>query len=114
MRYLLFVIMLLLLLPVVGCDNEAQRRARQTATAQMDHAQELMEQDADSALAILQAVDSAALTDRPAKARYSLLMAQAVDKTSGLKDMAVVQDAIDYYADHGTPTDQMLTDYYQG
>lgn len=104
----------LILLTAAGCADEAERLAHQKALASMDHAAAVMEDYPDSGLAILQSIDSAALIDRPTRARFSLLMAMADDKTGDITDMSIVQEAIDYYADHGTPTEQMLADFYEG
>lgn len=113
-RSITVTLVALLLLAPGGCGSEAERRVHAEALSRMDSAAALIEENPDSALSLLQAVDSAGLTDQPTQARFSLLMAQAIHKTSELTDMAIVQPAIDYYANHGSPTEQMLTDFYEG
>ena len=78
-------------------------------------AENCMEARPDSALALLQAVDTLQLTTDEQKAKYALLLSMALDKNViDRTDFDVLQPAIDYYADHGTATDQLRTYYYQG
>ena len=82
---------------------------------ELDTADSLMEQRPDSALALLRRIDTLRLTSRHDRARYAMLLSMALDKNYiDLKDFHVLQPAIDYYEDHGTPTEQMRTFYYQG
>ena len=88
---------------------------RPAAVPELDTADSLMEQRPDSALALLRRIDTLRLTSRHARARYAMLLSMALDKNYiDLKDFHVLQPAIDYYEDHGTPTEQMRTFYYQG
>lgn len=82
---------------------------------ELDTADSLMEQRPDSALALLRRIDTLRLTSRHDRARYAMLLSMALDKNYiDLKDFHVLQPAIDYYEEHGTPTEQMRTFYYQG
>ena len=86
-----------------------------TNVPELDTADSLMEQRPDSALALLHRIDTLRLTSRHDRARYAMLLSMALDKNYiDLKDFHVLQPAIDYYEDHGTPTEQMRTFYYQG
>ena len=86
-----------------------------TNVPELDTADSLMEQRPDSALALLRRIDTLRLTSRHDRARYAMLLSMALDKNYiDLKDFHVLQPAIDYYEDHGTPTEQMRTFYYQG
>ena len=88
---------------------------RPAAVPELDTADSLMEQRPDSALALLHRIDTLRLTSRHDRARYAMLLSMALDKNYiDLKDFHVLQPAIDYYEDHGTPTEQMRTFYYQG
>ena len=101
-------IVLLGLLALVACE-------RQVTVPELDVADSLIERRPDSALALLQHVDTLHLTSRHARARYAMLMSMALDKNYiDLKDFRVLQPAIDYYENHGTPTEQLRTFYYQG
>ena len=82
---------------------------------ELDTADSLMEQRPDSALALLRRIDTLRLSAQHDRARYAMLLSMALDKNYiDLKDFHVLQPAIDYYEDHGTPTEQMRTFYYQG
>ena len=88
---------------------------RPAAVPELNTADSLMEQRPDSALALLRRIDTLRLTSRHDRARYAMLLSMALDKNYiDLKDFHVLQPAIDYYEDHGTPTEQMRTFYYQG
>ena len=81
----------------------------------MDRAEALMEDHPDSALAILQTVDSASLRGKADKARRALLMSMALDKNHIFAtDSSILQPAIDYYLRHGNPDQRLKTRYYQG
>lgn len=82
---------------------------------QLTSAEELMNQHPDSALAILQVIDHSSLCSDKAKARYALLMSQALDKNYiDTTTFDILQPAIDYYTDNGTPDEKLKTFYYQG
>ena len=88
---------------------------RPVAVPELDTADSLMEQRPDSALALLRRIDTLRLSAQHDRARYAMLLSMALDKNYiDLKDFHVLQPAIDYYEDHGTPTEQMRTFYYQG
>ena len=83
--------------------------------AELDAADSLMERRPDSALALLRRVDTLHLTSAHDRARYAMLLSMALDKNYiDLKDFHVLQPALNYYEDHGTPTEQLRTFYYQG
>ena len=89
--------------------------SRPTAVAELDAADSLMERRPDSALALLRRVDTLHLTSTHDRARYAMLLSMALDKNYiDLKDFHVLQPALNYYEDHGTPTEQLRTFYYQG
>lgn len=72
-----------------------------------------IEEKADSALTVLQNINSNRLKGREEKARYALLLSMAMDKNFIDKtNFEVLQPAIDYYEHHGTATDKLRTLYY--
>ena len=74
-----------------------------------------IEEHADSALSILQAMNPTHLTNKEEKAKYALLLSMAMDKNFiDRTDFDVLQPAIDYYRNHGTATDKLRTYYYEG
>ena len=88
---------------------------RRSVMPELDAADSLMERRPDSALALLQRVDTSRLVSRHMRARYAMLMSMALDKNYiDLKDFRILQPAIVYYEKQGTPTEQLRTFYYQG
>ena len=74
-----------------------------------------MEERPDSALAILQGIEVGDLSGKEEKAKHALLLSMALDKNVIDKtDFEILHPAIDYYKNNGTPTEQMLTLFYQG
>ena len=81
----------------------------------MDAAENLMESHPDSALTILDSIPGSEVRGRETEARYALLMSMALDKNYiDTTDFKVLQPAIDYYPEHGTPDERLRTYYYQG
>jgi len=81
----------------------------------MDDADMLMESKPDSSLAILSSIDKNKLGDDQEKARYALLMSMALDKNYiDTATFDVLQPAIDYYLENGTPDEKLRTYYYRG
>ena len=74
-----------------------------------------MEERPDSALAILQGIEVDDLSGSEEKAKHALLLLMALDKNDVAEtDFEILHPAIDYYKNNGTPTEQMLTLFYQG
>lgn len=93
----------------VGCGHNSE------IDRQLDVAEGLMLSSPDSALHILDKINAADLSDKEQKARYSLLKSMALDKNYiDTTTLDVLQPAIDYYLDHGTPDEKLRTLYYQG
>ena len=69
----------------------------------------------DSSLLIIDHIPTENLSDTEQKARYALLKSMALDKNYiDTTTFDVLQPAIDYYLDHGTPDERLRTLYYQG
>ncbi|WP_289756457.1 hypothetical protein [Muribaculum intestinale] len=82
---------------------------------QLTKAEEIMEQHPDSAYMLLNGIDKETLSTRKEKARYALLMSMALDKNYiDTTTFDVLQPAIDYYLDNGTPDEKLRTYYYKG
>lgn len=107
--HIIFAAVLSLCAAVVGCAHSFE------ADTALDAADALIESRPDSALAILSAIDPASLAGESRAARYALLMSMALDKNYiDTSDFAVIQPAIDYYLDNGTPDERLRTLYYTG
>lgn len=104
----IFVIILLsLACHIVSCSNSKLQET-------FNHAEFLMETRADSALKLLSDIDKTSLSGKAEKARYALLMSMALDKNLiDTTNFDVLQPAIDYYLDNGTPDEKLRTYYYQ-
>lgn len=94
---------------VFSCTDNSEAEKRLTS------AEALMNQHPDSALAILQGIGRSSLSSDKGKARYALLMSQALDKNYiDTTTFDILQPAIDYYIDKGNPDEKLKTFYYQG
>lgn len=71
--------------------------------------------NADSALMTLQNIQPESLINKEEKAKHALLLSMAMDKNYiDRTDFEVLQPAIDYYSEKGTPDEKLRTYYYQG
>lgn len=81
----------------------------------LNRAESIIEGHPDSALILLSAIDKDLLYGDKQKAQYALLMSMALDKNYiDTTSFDVLQPAIDYYLDNGTPDEKLRTYYYQG
>lgn len=93
----------------IGCGHKSE------AWDTMDTAEVLMDSMPDSALTVLSSIEKTSLGDDKEKARYALLMSMALDKNYiDTTSFDVLQPAIDYYLEKGTPEERLRTLYYQG
>lgn len=93
----------------IGCGHKSE------AWDTMDTAEVLMDSMPDSALTVLYSIEKTSLGDDKEKARYALLMSMALDKNYiDTTSFDVLQPAIDYYLEKGTPEERLRTLYYQG
>lgn len=93
---------------IVSCSNPRTQ-------ATLDRAEAVMESHPDSALLLLSSIDKQELSGKRQKAHYALLMSMALDKNYiDTTTFDVLQPAIDYYLENGTPNEKLHTYYYQG
>lgn len=103
------IIILAGLILFISCGRRTQTWER------MDMAEELMNARPDSALAILEEIHASDVSGKETAARYALLKSMALDKNYvDTTTFDVLQPAIDYYIENGTPDEQLRTYYYQG
>lgn len=96
---------------IVACGPSPKQRVAAT----LDDVETYINERPDSALAVLEGVDSTALATRALRARYSLLHVMALDKC--YKDITapgLLEPAVTWYACHGTADEKMKALYYQG
>ena len=92
-----------------GCFSSPKENAR------MDRAESLMESAPDSAMTILDSISLGSLSSQKDKARYALLKSMALDKNYiDATSFDLLQPAIDYYLEKGSPDEKLRTLYYQG
>ena len=108
-RFTFIILLAIVALSFASC------RAVGRVEATLDDVESYINERPDSALAVLQRVDSAALTSRALRAQYSLLRTMAQAKS--YRDLTVpglIDDAAAWYDHHGSADDRMKTLYYQG
>ena len=97
------------ILAIAGCGGSS------SVVSQLDAAESLMESRPDSALIILDSIQTSDLNENSLRARYALLKSMALDKTYvDTTNFDVLQPAIDYFIENGTPDEKLRTYYYQG
>lgn len=105
MRYLctLFIILLF-----AACGHDS-------IPSQMQVAEAIMQERPDSALKLLDSIDTAALATDEQRALYALLLTQARDKNYFLEtDDSLISTAVDYYTRKGNKNREQLARYYKG
>lgn len=111
MKFLHNILVLMLL--SLACSTISCSGTKEQET--LNRAEMLMESHPDSALTILSTIDKEQLSDNRQKAKYALLMSMALDKNYiDTTSFDVLQPAIDYYLEKGTPDEKLRTYYYQG
>ncbi|MGN0214043.1 MAG: hypothetical protein ACI4AH_04455 [Muribaculaceae bacterium] len=109
LKRLVPIICAVLLLLLAGCSKFSAE------WQQMSHAEQIIEQRPDSALAILKTINPDALHSDETKARYALLMSMALDKNCiDIASDSIISPATSYYLFHGTDTDRLRMNYYYG
>ena len=104
-----FLSILFLVICLASCNSHS---AHWDTLSQVES---LIEEKPDSALVLLEQINTAELSGKEEKAKHALLYSMALDKNFVDKtDFEVLQPAIDYYEDNGSATDKLRTYYYQG
>lgn len=103
-----FIGILLCAMTLSSCVNQEVTRA-------LSQADELMWTKPDSALAVLESVDTTSMRTRSQKARYSLLYSMALDRNyADTTDTRIIMSAVKYYERHGSPDDRLKALFYFG
>lgn len=85
------------------------------ARDKMNIAEHILNTQPDSALILLNSIESESLDGKKESARYSLLKSMALDKNLvDTTEFDVLQPAIDYYLKNGSADEKLRTHYYQG
>lgn len=84
-------------------------------TATLEEVAGYVSERPDSALTVLQAIDSTRLTTRSLRAKYSLLLVMALDKSyKDISASGLLDPAVDFYSRHGSPDEKLKLLYYEG
>lgn len=93
---------------VSSCASKEAKRIMDTADA-------VMWTRPDSALAVLESIDTLSLKTRAQRARYSLLYTMALARNHrDIPDLRIIQPAASYYERHGSNDDRMKMYFYLG
>ena len=96
-------------LALAGCDRNSE------AWQSILNVEKYIEDRPDSALAVLGDIDPEKLAGESERAKHAMLLSMALDKNyEDRTDFDILQPAIDWYENHGSPTDRLRTLYYQG
>lgn len=99
----------LLLMCAMGCGNHT------AVKGVLDSAEAIMNERPDSALVLLENIDSAAVRGRATAARYSLLLSMALDKNViDTADISIILPAVRYYERRGDDLSKARTFFYYG
>ncbi len=94
---------------IISCSYQSEM------TEKLSAVESIMEERPDSALQVLNAVDTLQLKNRKDKALYALLLSQALDKNYiDTTNTNVIQPAVDYFENSGDTYHSMMAHYYQG
>lgn len=107
----LTVLMMLscVLMTLISCDRHSE------TWNELNQAEQLMGTKPDSALTIIERIDTSAIKGEEEAARYALLKSMALDKNYiDTTSFEVLQPAIDYYLENGSADERLRTLYYQG
>ncbi len=109
MKLRTILLAVIVLFPLLSCGNRA-------VSAQLDDIESYIQEQPDSALASLHAIDTLRLTHNPDKAHYKLLTAWALDKNNvdDGRYLDEAEDAAEWYRTHGSKRHRMLSQYYYG
>lgn len=101
----LFLVVTISSVLLTGCNSNTREL--------LQSAEQLMSSRPDSALTILQNVDTANITKQKEQALFALLYSQALDKNNiNVKERTTIQTAVNYYSNHGSKCHRMLAYYY--
>lgn len=103
-----FLILLLITIVVAGCRRRSETEDRLSA------AEELIEQNPDSAFVAFDKIDISELYYKQ-KMRYYLLRTFAQNRAYiPFTSDSIMKEVVEYYDSHGTPNEQMIANYLMG
>jgi len=101
---LLLAVLATQLLP--GCAPSPER-------SRLEHIESIIDEHPDSALTLIDSIDTAALRSDRDRALYGMLLTEALDKThQNPANDSLITSAINYFADKGNLRREMIATYY--
>ena len=101
------VFLTVVLFAFLSCQSSLQR--------DLNLAESLLQDNPDSALSCLNAIQPNRITKTKEEARYALLVSAAKDKNHiDVSSDSLIKIAVDYYSQHGDTRHRMLANYYHG
>lgn len=108
-RIPILLVLAVLVSIVVACNRNS------AIDHSLNEAEDVMVEYPDSALIILRGIDKSQLNTKAERARYALLMSQALDKNFiDTTSFEILQPALDYFLKKGSADERLRTYYYQG
>ncbi|MGN0213730.1 MAG: hypothetical protein ACI4AH_02845 [Muribaculaceae bacterium] len=102
------LVLFLSLLFFVSCGNSE-------ISDTLSQAESVMDEQPDSALALLKQIDGKQISSDSQNARYALLYSQALDKNYiDVTNDSLINIAVAYYQNHGSARNRFLSLFYQG
>jgi len=103
------ILLCLLALPLVSCVRE------RALTREMDRVETYVNEQPDSALALIREMDGQSLPTRGLQARHALLLTMAQDKCYiDVAEDSTILVAFNYFRNHGNKRERLLSTYYLG
>ena len=85
------------------------------ALSVLDDVESYIQERPDSALKVLNGLNSHLFKTNKARAKFSLLYSTALNKNYiDTTDLSIIKPAVDFYSKHGTPVEKMKAYFYQG
>ena len=104
-----YILIVIIALCSIACNSHSKHWDT------LSQVESYIEERPDSALVVLEQLNTSELSGKEEKAKHALLYSMALDKNFVDKtDFEALQPAIDYYEDNGSATDKLRTYYYQG
>lgn len=104
----IFLIALLAIQLLPGCAPSPER-------SRLEHIESIIDEHPDSAMALLDSVDTAVLCSDRDRALYGMLLTEALDKNhQNPSNDSLITSAINYFADKGDRRREMIATYYGG
>ena len=104
-----YISIIILALCLVACDKHSEH------WEMLSQVESYIEERPDSALAVLERIDTEELSSKEERAKYAVLYAQAEDKNFiDERDLKLISEAKDYYEDSGNVRYKFLSLYYCG